>query len=185
MRIDANGSDDGRIRTAHYSFCGEMRFSLVEETRAGTLITEFRSNGEVLNQVGAGKKRAEEALAEYLKGIGELNIGRAKGKYVPVRVGAECAKCRGGIARELDLKCPGEIKSVPVVPMFVCVGCGSRYYHLTDEYLIRLVRSNAALFDSEEARERGKDEGEFVKTLQEYVIRIFASKRISKLKISD
>ncbi len=56
---------------------------------------------------------------------------------------------------------------------------------LADEYLDALVKNNASLFGKDEIRERGKDGRAFVNTLQEYVIRIFASKRISRLKIGN
>jgi hypothetical protein len=184
MRIEARRSADGRLRTGHYLFKGETRFCLAEETGAGTLVTEFRPNGEVVGQVCVNAKSAEDALAGRLEGTGVLEI-LDSGEYERIRVDASCAKCRGEIARELDLKPPREITSVPVIPMFVCVNCKSRYYVLADEYLDALVKNNSSLFGKDEIGERGKDERAFVNTLQEYVIRIFASKRISRLKIGD
>jgi len=186
MRIEAYGSDDGRIRTAHYSHGEETRFSLAEEIKEGTLVTEFRSNGEVLDQVCVNGRDARTALGEYLKGIGSLEVlSKAGSKYEPIGVNAPCPKCNGEIARELDLKAPRDIAFVPVVPMFVCRSCKSRYYLLGDDYLKRLIHAKVGLFEKDEALEREKDEGLFLKTMHEYVIRIFASKRISRLKIGN
>ncbi len=186
MRIEAFRSADGRLRTRSYSSGCETRFSLAEETGAGTLITEFRVNGEILNQVCTDARGADAALSEYLKGVGELDVLKPGGRqYERVKVDAACAKCKGEIVRELDLKMPCDITSVPVVPMFVCKNCKSRYYLLTDGYLERLVQKNAALFEKDEFRERETDVKAFVSNLQEYVIRIFASKRISKLRIGN
>jgi hypothetical protein len=185
MRIEARRSDDGRLTTGKYPFGEETRFCVAEEIGSGTLITEFRVNGEVLDQVCTGNKDADAALAEYLKDRGTLHISESGSAYERVKVGAACIKCGGRIVRELDLKPPRDIASVPVIPMFVCMDCKSRYYALTDEYLGRLVRENAELFGKDEIGERERDERAFVNTLQEYVIRIFASKRITRLKIGN
>jgi hypothetical protein len=184
MRIEAYLSTDGRLRTAHYRLGGDTRFCVAERTGAGTLVTEFRSNGEVLDQLCVGEVGAEAALREHLKGVGEVGVSRTGGRrYEPVRVSAACAKCGGGVSRELDLRKPAEIDAIPVVPIFVCRSCKSRHYLLTDEYLGKLVKKNPELFGKDELGERDADERAFIGTLQEYVIRIFASKRISKLKI--
>ena len=185
MRIEACRSADGRLRTARYPFGKGTRFCLAEETARGTLITEFGSDGEVLDQSCVAAKGADAALAEYLKGIGELGVSGSGLPYEPVGVKAACAKCGGAVVRELDLKAPREIGAVPVVPMFVCRNCKSRHYLLTDEYLRRLVQRRPGLFERGEIGEKEADERAFMNTLQEYVIRIFASKRISRLKLGN
>src|SRR5208337_4811460 len=110
MRIDAYRSADGRVRTARYPFGGGERFCLAEETGSGTLVTEFRNDGGVLEQLCVGKKGAEVALAEYLKGVGEICVyGSGALPYEPVNVSAGCTKCGGEVSRELDLKPPCDI----------------------------------------------------------------------------
>jgi len=186
MRIEAHRSTDGRLRTESYSVCDELRFSIAEETTMGTLVTEFNDGGDVLNQVCTGTRDAEKALAGYLAeaGIGTLNVAnRGDCAYEPVRVDARCKSCKGEIARELDLKRPDEIRNVPIVPIFICRDCGIKFYSMTDDYLRALVSRNEGLFKPDELSEKKRNEREFVNTIQEYIIRIFASKRISRLKI--
>ena len=135
MKINAFVSDDGRIKTERYGHEKGLRFSLAEQTPAGTLITDFSDNGDVLGQEHFKAKDAKELLASHLKGIGELSVACVE-PYEHIKVNAACAKCgKSEIVRELDLKKPGEINKIPVVPMFVCKNCKSRFYSMTDSYL--------------------------------------------------
>ncbi len=183
MAFVLNRSDDGRMRTQEYLKGGERVFSVAEQTREGSLITEFNSANEVVNQVCLQARDAESALAAYL-GIkaGDIRVVRV-GSYSGVRIGAKCRGCgAAGLARELDSVAPTEIKDVPVVPIFICTVCGKRHYLLTDNYLNELVKNNGALFDKEEMAEISKDPRSSIKMLQEYIIRIFASKKISRVE---
>ena len=181
MKINACASGDRRIKTQRYAHEKGPRFSLAEGTLVGTLITDFSEDGEVLGQAHFKSKDTQTLLASHLSGVGELNV-TCEEPYEHIQVNAVCTKCgKREIARELDLRKPEEIDKIPVVPMFVCKGCKSRFYSMTDSYLMQLVKSNSDLFEASELKERELNEKAFFETLQAYIIRIFASKKISRL----
>lgn len=158
MRINTRVSGDGRLRTCDYPSGDGMCFCVAEETRMGTLITEFKDSGEVLDQFCSRAGDAKAALGDYLKGTGVPDF-LDSGTYEKVRVGARCTKCKGEIARELDLKNPKDIGRVPVVPIFLCRNCGSRFYSMTDSYLKKLISRQAGLFSDDDLRAMEGNEG--------------------------
>ncbi len=183
MKINAYRSADKRLKTEPYSTNGGKSFSLAEHTGNGTLITEFKPNGEVLNQVYVEKKDAANALSEYLADFAEIQISDT-GAYERVKVDATCTKCgESRIERELDQHSVSGMLNIPVVPIFICKKCGTKFYSMSDEYLKHLVSRKEALFSADEIAEKSKGDGEFVGMLQSYIIRIFASKKIHKLNI--
>lgn len=176
---------DGRYRSDAYSDADGERFCVAEKTAKGVLVTEFMSSGEVRNQIYYREGGAEERMRSYLKDYGELEMRDVK-TCEAVVVQAECPSCGSStLARELDLVEPRNIVHVPVVPMFVCSKCYKKFYSISDSYIRRLVEGNKDLFTDEELAMKAKDEGEFVHTLQEYVIRMFAAKRIQRMKIKQ
>ncbi len=182
MALDFLISDDGRIVTSTYEREGQSRFCLSERTKYGTLISEFSSNSEVLNQVHIGSTDNEKSLLEYL-GSKERRVVLV-GAYRGIKVNAKCSSCgKIGLRRILDLSSPMEITEVPVVPLFKCAACGKIHYSMTDEYLRRIMQDKEGLFEPGELAEVRKDGNASVKMLQEYIIRIFASKKISRFKI--
>lgn len=184
MRLDAQRSPDGRLRTSSYKRDGGERFCVSEETLSGTLVTEFKNNGEVVNQVYADKKGPEKVLAAYL-GTQKLSI-KETDAYEHVKVRANCTRCGNeSIERAMDQQESGKISEVPVVPLFVCKRCKTRFYSMSDEYLKHLVSRKESLFEADEVAEQNRDESRFVHTLQEYIIRIFASKKIERLRVRD
>jgi hypothetical protein len=180
MRINTRVSSDGRLRTCGYPSEEGLRFCVAEKTRMGTLITEFKNNGEVTDQVCSLTKDAKAALEEYLKGTGMPDFADS-GPYERVAVGVRCTKCSGDIGRELDLKRPEDIGRVPVVPIFICKHCGSKFYSITDSYLRKLISRQVGLFSADELQEMERNQEAFVAEVKEYVIRIFASKKITRL----
>jgi hypothetical protein len=105
-------------------------------------------------------------------------------QYKQIEMKAKCSGCGNiGLVRELDTHQAKSIVDVPVVPIFVCKKCGHKHYSLTDQYLKTLVASNKDLFEPSELEEINKDGYGSINTLKEYIIRIFASKRISKARI--
>jgi len=98
-------------------------------------------------------------------------------KYKRVRLDKVCPACKKD-ALERQLDAVNTIKEIPIIPLYVCSDCGERSYYLTKEYLLYLVETKRELFDKGEAAEYEKDSKKFVDELKEYVIRIFASKRI-------
>ncbi len=183
LRLKVNRSSDGRYRTCEYAKGGKTLFCLAEKAGGGTLITEFYKSGEVANQIHYKEGDAEKLLSSYLGTTIETVLS---GKYERVSVSAQCTGCKKNeLSRELDLVQPEGISEVPVVPIFRCLFCGKRHYSMSKEYLRLLASRNPGLFDNEEIKEREKDEALFVNTLNEYVIRIFASKKISRLVVRE
>jgi hypothetical protein len=180
MKISVYRSPDGRLRTEKYGDGGGS-FCVAEKLASGTLITEFKANGEVLNQAYSKVKEGEGALSEYLGPIASIELVEVPA-YELVVVAASCTKCgTETIARDLDRQDTRKVYKVPVIPLFVCSTCKTRFYSLTDAYLKRLIEGNVSLFEKGEIEQRDKNEMEFVHELHEYIIRIFASKRIHKL----
>ncbi|MCL4365424.1 hypothetical protein M1590_03830 [Candidatus Marsarchaeota archaeon] len=174
--------DDGRVIASCNDAAGNATTFLSERIKHGVLITEFNADLEVSNQLVVRGNDAVKELSLY-SGIESLSFEKA-GRYQGIRIEAKCAKCSSlGLLRELDMKNPAEIDKVPVVPIFMCNSCGNRYYSLTDMYLERLKKDNIGLFEKEELDEIGTDAEKSITTLQEYVIRIFASKRIYRIKL--
>ncbi len=178
--------DGRRYRTATYSHADSKRFCIAERTSRGTLITEFTDTGMPLNQVYLRSLDSDHKLLEYLSERANAVASFSKGEYKPVTPVAKCSACSAErIFRELDLLDPAEIGDVPVVPIFRCASCGTRHYALTKQYLKELVKSNPDLFSTEELKEMEVDQGSFIDSLNQYVIRIFASKKIKRLEYGD
>ncbi|MGC8628624.1 MAG: hypothetical protein ACP5T4_00195 [Candidatus Micrarchaeia archaeon] len=181
MSVKAYESNDRRIRTEPYPKSGLLVFSIAEPTKLGILLTEFSQEGEVIRQEYRKSSNALQELSTFVGNELELYYSTA---YEPVKVAAKCKKCGGEIARELDLKAPGEIQDVPIVPMYVCRSCKAKYYSLSDSLLSSLVHSREDLFEKDELAELHADEEAFIERLQEIILRIFASKRILRLEIN-
>ncbi len=174
-------SSDTRLRSDVYEREGLKLSCLIEDTQYGLLVTEFNERGLVETQ-------------RYYKGekwgcmldLGVLSAKDAEivdcGMYSCVKIDSKCTACSGEIARELDLLHPSIIGSVPIVPSFVCKKCSKKFYSMTDNYLKGLVGSKNNLFEEKDLKELKEDEEGFVHTLQEYIIRIFASKKITKIR---
>lgn len=174
-------SDDGRIISQVYDAGGYGAYCLAEQTRNGILITEFSVNSEVNNQIVRKGGDAAKALASYANtdSFEMVECGRYNG--ITIREG--CTKCSNReLLRDLDGSAPSKITDVPVIPIFRCSRCGARHYSLTGRYLERLVKSNTRLFEDAELKEMDSDSEGLMDTLQEYVIRIFASKKIYRIK---
>lgn len=171
-----------KYRTGLYKRKGAAKFCIVEKVAKGVLLTEFNTDGEVLVQLLNNTVEPEGVLKKHFDGE-EIDVTES-GDYVPVRLNAECGACKSAeVVREIDTLQGSKLKEVPVIPLYVCTQCKKRYYTLSDEYLRFLVGSNLDLFEDDELKGREQDETAFIKTLQEYVIRIFAAKKISRIAI--
>ena len=178
-------SSDGRLRTDLYKFGTQDEFVVAERTTSGVLLSKFNRHGEVLDQVYKNTNDPLLEIRNYMKEIDkELEIFSIDA-YSKVEVNATCENCgKKSISRELDLLEAGRISDVPVVPMFKCTNCSKKFYFMGEEYLKNLVSRNISLFEPEEIKLGGKDEVAFLKEIHEYMIRIFASKRLLRLKIN-
>ena len=168
-------SSNGKVRTASI----DGKFVIADELKDGSLITVFNENGEVLDQRILKGKSVEEGLEYY---VGPIKI--VESEYKEVEINAACQRCgKKSIRRELDLVDTRKMSNVPVVPIYVCTSCGQGFYSLTKEYLKKIVDEHLDLLSAEESREREKNEEAFINELNEYIIRIFASKKLMRIKI--
>lgn len=175
-------SPDGRLKADFYRD-NEKLTVLSEKIKGGFLVTEFNCDGEVLLQSLESIDNGISALKRHLSIDDSCNIVDTEA-YEGINVNAECSKCgKRNIRRELDMLDTEALSKIPTMPMFVCTSCGQRFYSLTDNYLKELIHSSIDLFTEEELAEKGKDEDAFVNELKEYIIRIFASKKVMKVSI--
>lgn len=72
--------------------------------------------------------------------------------------------------------------TMPVMPLYYCTNCSKQSYYLTNTYLEYLIYNNKGLFTNKEQVELQNDEEAFIAELKEYIIRIFASKKIMQIK---
>jgi hypothetical protein len=174
-------SSDGRVATEEYMKYGKKVFCLAEKTPSGVLLTEFDHSKQVISQEYSKAEDAVEAIKTYLK-VSQVEV-RNVGTYGMIEAKSECTGCGAvGLVRELDAASPARIEKVPVIPIFLCKKCGRKHYSLTDMYLKSLVKGNRNLFDDKELGEIDADVDASVASMQEYILRIFASKKISRMK---
>ncbi|MCL5007287.1 MAG: Lar family restriction alleviation protein [Candidatus Marsarchaeota archaeon] len=147
---------------------------IIERQEGGMLMTYFDKDGAILHRkpVNPGKGIQEIAM-ETAKLLGKPVIG---GEYAPVRLSKPCPLCgANALVEHRD-------SGVPIIPIYRCESCGAKAFFLTDEYLSQLVKENIKAFSDEERSELDANPGKFSKELREYIIRIFASKRIIGIK---
>ncbi len=171
----SKGRDKYRI---DYISGGNAAIKTFEDVRVGILETSFDPNGDIIDQKLHKKEiNIEEAAKTFLKGIeGEVKVT----EYCEAEHSHSCPKCGSAkIRRDIDAFKDG---SIPIVPRYVCMDCGARLYRLSDKYLENLVYSNKQMFSEEELKALDKDSAAFMNELKEYIIRIFASKRIIEIK---
>jgi hypothetical protein len=171
--------ENGRVRIHHPNGTEIFIIESIGQGK-GLLLTVFKYRYGVIEQklIEGGSMDAEIERINSAAALGKAPIVYEDGP-AEVDTGVLCSRCRkGAVVRELDLVAPKTMKDIPVVPVFACRSCGSRFYSITKEYLSQLAKENTALFEVNELAEKDVDEGAFINELQEYIIRIFASKRI-------
>ncbi len=182
QELEVFRSPEGRHRTSTYSVEGKQCLCIAEPTKRGVLITQFSDSGEILNQVYSKGGKVDSLLYAYLGSAFNPKVIEVD-SYSRIALKVHCTNCKGRVVRELDLKKPEEIDDVPVIPIFSCESCRKRYYHISDRYLRHLVEGNPDMFEKDELAEKEKDNDAFINTLKEYIVRVFASKKISRLVI--
>ncbi len=182
MRIKAYRSPDKRLRTANFRSAQGTVFCVAEPTAWGTLVSKFRISGEMVDRVENERTRnATTALDMYLTGFGTLEVVETD-RFERVKANAVCSACGGSdIARELDTVQTEELRETPVVPIFSCTSCGSRFCLVSDDYIKTLISRYSRYISMDKGQQAGN--GAFVGSVRDNIIRSFASQNIKELVI--
>lgn len=181
--------DAKAVGTVAISDAGAVQLEFLSQNRRNTVQWElvngavleslFDADGGILrqklheNSSKEGMSATSALLERFAEKEGIFVMGEREFREIKLKKG--CPKC----GKE-ELK--RELSPVPVMPIYICSDCDSRSYHLTDDYLEYLVENNKELFDGKELQEMSGSREKFTAELKEYVIRIFASKRIACIK---
>lgn len=157
---------------------GEPVIKMWETSKDGKISeTTFKNNGSITDQAYVNVKDVREHVESFIR---NENLEPSKTNFEEIKLDRKCPKCSGNIDRYAKDKSVGE--DIPIMPLYVCKECNSKSYHLTIEYLHKLVNSNLEMF-SDSDKELYKENSEsFIKELKEYINRIFASKHIPEIK---
>ena len=149
------------------------------EARQGLLETTFDCNGAILAQQLLQSATPEPHIKSTLESV---SVQSALEKaYEEVKLNKPCPHCgEARLARSADSI--ASVEKLPVMPVYSCSACNKQSYYLTDEYLEFLVAHNATLFDPKEQAELEKDKKAFIHELNEYIIRIFATKHLTRIR---
>lgn len=169
--ISIGRSQDGRIRI-DMDENGVPSTMLLEPIKGGGFLRSIFSvgGGVILQTV---MKLDGNDIEKYIE---KLCRTATSCEYKEVFLEKPCPSCG-----EKPLKKPYRavpLSEIPVIPIYMCQKCGSRSYYLTKEYLSYLVEEKKELFEPLELEGYHKDKDKFMDELKEYIIRIFASKRI-------
>lgn len=162
-----------------YAADGERKTLLIEPIKEGILETLFDEEGGILKQIAI--KGGAQTMESEVEGLLKRLVSVGNTTYREVMLKKKCPHCgETGLVRAKDQS--AGVSDVPIIPTYVCSSCGGKSYHLTDAHLKSLVSDSKTLFSDTELRELNNSEEEFLKELKEYIIRIFASKRIIAIK---
>jgi hypothetical protein len=173
-----------RVRTEAIATPSGERYYISEKTKEGILLTELTANGATTNQIyRKTDSDPETVLAEYVCTGREFAVEQRE-KYTPVRINAACEACgESALQRELDTLNIEDMRDVPALPMLLCTSCNAKSYFITKEYIRNISDSNIGMFTEEELSLRERDKEAFINAIWEHVIRIFASKKINRIKL--
>lgn len=174
-------SSDNKIKL-EYDHNGRNRAALWEPFRGGIIETIYNEYGAVLGQrmfKNDGKKFLNERIDSVMKDASITSTSECK--YTEIRLERRCPGC-GAASLERVSDFGKEKPDLPVMPTYECRECKGKGYHLTDEYLEQMLAEQESLFSSKELQEMKTDRGAFKAQLNEYIIRIFASKRIMHIE---
>lgn len=161
---------------------GESRVAMLWERRdSGTLETTFDYNGAVTNQV-LFRDDFSSAEGMLLRAMHTASIDPGEVSDVEfgeIQLKFSCPSCG---KHTLKRYAGSPIKGIPVVPTYACSSCSQHSYNLTKAHLLKIAMSNKDLFTTAECEELERDSGAFIAELYEYIIRIFASKKIKRVR---
>jgi hypothetical protein len=141
------------------------------------LRTSFNYLGEILDQEIIDTNDDAEALVDRF--VSNFGMEKKTVQYYDVNIRKKCPKCG---AYALSRSRAGFPSKIDVMPMYTCESCGNRFYDITNEYLLKLVKSNRNLFEQQEISIFDKEPETFLNELKGYIIRIFASKKIMEIQ---
>ncbi len=111
--------------------------------------------------------------------IDKLGVETRNVDFTEIKLNKQCPSCASySLSRDIDF----DKQKVPIMPTYVCAQCQGKSYYLSDSYLNYLVSDNSELFSEKELKEMTSNKEAFLSELKEYIIRIFASKRIIRIK---
>ena len=156
----------------------EEILDIFERTANGVLISKISDKGVILQ-----KYIKNVSIQDALSKLNTSTTFVIKNTDIKekTKLKKKCIDCCGSLYRELEALEAWQINDIPVIPIFRCEKCSKRYYSLTNEYLEVLVNEQKNLFEAKDLTELEKNKEEFIKTLYENIIRIFASKKISRV----
>ncbi|MCL5117224.1 MAG: hypothetical protein M1124_00130 [Candidatus Marsarchaeota archaeon] len=161
-----------------YNDGADKRIKLFEVVNNKILETIFDCDGAVMRISILQGSDLESALSEFLNSLPE-KIDKLERTFEEIKLKKQCPHCDSdNLVREIHI----EKNQVPIAPIYECKNCGGRSYHLTPEYLQYLVLSHKELFEEQELHQLKTNEKEFFNELSEYIVRIFASKRIKRIR---
>ncbi len=182
MRIKAYRSPDKRLRTETFRTPAGAMFCVAEPMAWGTLVSKFKESGEIVDRVENERARStNEALDMYLTGFATLEVLETD-SFEHVRARAACSSCGGmAVEREMDRMRTENMREAPVIPVFVCTNCGSRFCLVNDDYVKNMISKYSRYI----AMEKGQstESAAFISSVKDNIIRSFASQNIKKLEV--
>jgi transposase-like protein len=170
---------NGSVRI-DYAKGDAQKIAFWEPLAGGIVRTIFNSEGGITRREFFRSNYEMKEIIEHVnqfveqEAIAELSVSP---EFEPVKIKKKCPSCSSE-SLVIDLEAQDDKVNVPIMPLYRCDKCSGRSYYLTDEYLEYLVSNNISRFSKQEVTELSANSDAFKKELKEYIIRIFASKRI-------
>jgi len=143
------------------------------------LKTTFDSEGGILDQrIIRLDKSLEETVGSFIE---SETLLVKKTDYKKVKLNKNCPSC-GSQSLVRYAEHVSNPEEIPTVPKYLCADCNSESYYLTDSYLNRLVDEHPHLFSEGELSNRNRNSEAFIRELKEYIIKIFAAKKVLTIK---
>lgn len=184
MEGELSRNPDGRVQL-QYTHSSGRRTVVWEPIKEGVAETIFDDQGAVLRQsLVPGTTDIDKRLALQMRELlKEANVDKVResAEYNEIKLKKNCPACGTDTLSQYREKVGG-METIPIVPTYLCGKCNGRSYYLTDQYLDQLVSTNKELFSEQELSELRSNKEAFMSELKEYIIRIFASKKIIRIK---